>query len=331
MLLKKYTIGTLYGINSLNRCEMITLKMQKNSFYKIYERFLSHLELTKNPPAVRTAKSVIKRFIEFIDKNHPDIDDLKSIEEDNIITFLSQFSAPTYKSNVLYYLRLFFQFGEKDYNPALSIPYPRINYAQGRKFFSEEDINAIFQELEKRVSSEKNLREAAFILLLLCCGLRTTEGLSLLKEDLKNDGFAIIRDSKTNKSRIVYVPQIVVKAIHEYHLSNPSPSPYVFYPRTKNAPLSYTGLRSRVKEIFISAGIKEKNKALHALRHTYAMRLFSSGIDIFVIQKLLGHSTLKTTQIYTQVLDSHIRNHSDEIDTALSPFTNSIEQIYRLK
>jgi integrase/recombinase XerC len=147
------------------------------------------------------------------------------------------------------------------------------------------------------------LRDKAVLLLLYGCGLRISEALSLTPRDAPGNGRDVLHiKGKGGKERMVPVLAIVTEAIAAYMAACP-------FPLTPDGPL-FVGARGgplspRLIQLTMARLREElqlpETATPHALRHSFATHLLSSGADLRQIQELLGHASLSTTQIYTQV------------------------------
>ncbi|MSO64554.1 MAG: tyrosine recombinase XerC [Alphaproteobacteria bacterium] len=148
-------------------------------------------------------------------------------------------------------------------------------------------------------------RDVAILSLLYGCGLRIAEALSLTFADVPLGEFLRIT-GKGNKQRLVPVLPIVARAVNDYAGRCP-------FARS-NGPL-FVGVRGKsLQPAIIQRGMQQLRRALglpesatpHALRHSFATHLLGSGADLRTIQELLGHSSLSTTQRYTEVDAAHV-------------------------
>jgi integrase/recombinase XerC len=146
-------------------------------------------------------------------------------------------------------------------------------------------------------------RDTAVLLLLYCCGLRISEALGLRRSEAPLPGRDVIRiTGKGGKERMVPVLPIAQHAVRDYLDLCP-------YPLAAEAPLFLGAkggpLRARIVQLLmqklrIGLGLPE-TATPHALRHSFATHLLSAGADLRQIQELLGHASLSTTQVYTEV------------------------------
>jgi integrase/recombinase XerC len=146
-------------------------------------------------------------------------------------------------------------------------------------------------------------RDTAVLLLLYCCGLRISEALGMRRGEAPLPGRDVVRiTGKGGKERMVPVLPIAQHAVRDYLDLCP-------YPLAADAPLFLGAkggpLRARIVQLLmqnlrIGLGLPE-TATPHALRHSFATHLLSAGADLRQIQELLGHASLSTTQVYTEV------------------------------
>jgi site-specific recombinase XerD len=108
-----------------------------------------------------------------------------------------------------------------------------------------------------------------------------------------------VKQTKGNKDRIVMLPYSVVFLLNDYRKLYPNDE-WVFAGQYKGEALSGRTVQQVMKNAVTKAGL-EKKATVHTLRHSFATHLLESGTDIRYIQKLLGHSSIKTTMIYTHI------------------------------
>ncbi len=172
------------------------------------------------------------------------------------------------------------------------------------KPISEDQIEQLIHELIK-VSKKSwvQKRNLALLYLLYGCGLRINEALSLTKGQLTNKQTITVL-GKGNKERLIPVLNIVSKSIENYLNEMPyeiSDDVSIFL-GDRGSPLKASAFQRDLKKARINLGLP-KTTTPHALRHSFATHLLKNGGDLRVIQELLGHSSLTTTQIYTEVDD----------------------------
>jgi len=119
-----------------------------------------------------------------------------------------------------------------------------------------------------------------------------------------------VRLSKGKKDRFVKIPSSIKEELENYSKLNKS---NLVFPSNRGGKLTTATLQAILKNSAKKTGIK-KRVYPHLLRHSFATPLLEQGTDLKIIQKLLGHSDIKTTQIYTQVSQASIKNIKSPLD-----------------
>ena len=122
-----------------------------------------------------------------------------------------------------------------------------------------------------------------------------------------------IRQSKYKKDRIVPLSDFIAKGLKKY-LAVEKPHIWLFNGRDTDGRYSSEGLSWVMREALKKAGII-KEVSLHTLRHSYATHLLEDGVNILLIQKLLGHAKIETTMIYLHVAQCPIASAHSPLDT----------------
>ena len=160
-------------------------------------------------------------------------------------------------------------------------------------------------EIQRILSNISNLKHKALLSLIYSCGLRVGEALNLKINDLDSDRMLIsVRNGKGEKDRMVPLASNVLKLLRTYYKQY-QPSDYLFN-GAEQGPYSATSIRNVLKRAVYKSYIK-KNVTPHTLRHSYATHLLEKGTDLRYIQVILGHSSVKTTEIYTHVSTKNLQ------------------------
>lgn len=255
-----------------------------NELLCVFEEYLS---ITKMLGSNTTSSYIgdLSSLQEFIgDKS------LTLLSSEDIIDFLSQFSNKRTLNRKLSSINTFFRFCH-EYNfehSKVSIPMSKIPKNLPKYLPSQEIINNI-KMIDQ--STYFGLRDYALILFLYASGCRVSEALNIQKGDII-DGWLKIRFAKGEKERIVPLAPIAIKALDEYLEHQDMRNSYLW--------LNYKGEKlSRISAFKIVK--KYLGVSPHVLRHSFASALIIGGADLRVVQELLGHSSLVTTQIYTHI------------------------------
>lgn len=201
-------------------------------------------------------------------------------------------------------LRRFYGFlvddGLRGDDPSAALPRPALERALPR-ILDEGEVEAIFREVEDRAASglPLALRNLALLELLYGSGLRASELVSLPRRALRPGQPFLILRGKGDKERLVPISSRAEAAVESWLAHVPGASAWLF-PSGKGH-LSRVRLFQLVREMAGLAGIAPDRVSPHVLRHAFATHLLSGGADLRVLQSLLGHADIATTQIYTHV------------------------------
>lgn len=168
-------------------------------------------------------------------------------------------------------------------------------------------------EILSLIQKTENMKHKLIIELLYSSGLRLSECVNLKYSNIDlNEGIGWVRSGKGSKDRIFIISEIFKKdLLHYIENTKSNTKGYIFLVNGKK--MSTRGIQYVIKTAANRAGI-EKDVHVHTLRHSFATHLLENGVDIRKIQKLLGHSNLQTTQIYTQVSSEEIKKIKSPLD-----------------
>ena len=168
------------------------------------------------------------------------------------------------------------------------------------------------EEVAKIIGKTKNHKHRTILLTTYALGLRRSEVINLKVADIDgNRKLVHIKNAKGHKDRVLPLSDKLLRLLRDYY-KDYRPKEYLFY-GTDHGKYSQTSLRSIFKKACRTASIK-KHVTFHSLRHAYATHLLDSGVDIRMIQELLGHNSIKTTMRYTHVTTRCIQNIQSPID-----------------
>lgn len=169
------------------------------------------------------------------------------------------------------------------------------------------------EEISRLLKYFKNPKHQLIFKIIYSAGLRRSELINLKIKDLNFDRKMLtIRAAKGAKDRISLLPESIIKEIQEY-LSAYKPSLYLFESTIPSTPYSASSIAKLMKRAVAATGI-HPDATPHSLRHSFATHLLEHGTDLRYIQKLLGHSSSKTTEIYTHVTKKSIEKIASPID-----------------
>ena len=267
-----------------------------------FEQYLRNRRYS--PQTIETYSSLIRTFFGYYKQKEPE-----QITQDDIIQFndeyiISNELSQSYQNQFISGIKLFFGQIEGRGLDVEFILRPRREHRLPN-VLSKEEVKLI-------IAAPVNLKHRCMLSLIYSCGLRSGELLRLLPEHIDSKrNLIMIRQSKGKKDRIVPLSLKILELLREYYLLY-KPQRYLFEGMIKGQPYDQRSLQQVLKQALKKAGIK-KPVTLHWLRHSYATHLLESGTDLRYIQELLGHSSSRTTEIYT-----HVSNQS--IQKIVSPF-----------
>ncbi len=196
-------------------------------------------------------------------------------------------------------------------NPAKDLDSPKIPKSLP-KYLSLDESKALLSGID----GKDKLRDYAIITLFLNCGMRLSELAGINVRDIKDDKLTVI--GKGNKERVIYLNAACTKAIEAY-IKNERPTEGIKHPhqnalfisRNKQR-LSIKTIQHLVKKHLHAAGLDDTKYSVHKLRHTAATLMYQHGhVDVRVLQEILGHTNLATTQIYTHLDSEQLRSAAD--------------------
>ena len=197
-------------------------------------------------------------------------------------------------------------------NPCYSINMPKIP-SKLPEVLSEEEVDKL---LDINLVDKYSYRNKAMLELLYATGMRASELTNLKLNNIDLDSCIVRIMGKGSKERIVPINDTTIKYLNIYinnyrkEILNKKDSEYLFISNALK-PISRQGLFKIIKKECIRAGIK-KNVYPHILRHSFATHLLNHGANIRIIQELLGHEDITTTEIYTHLSNETIKKDYEE-------------------
>ena len=248
------------------------------------------------------SKSTIKSYLNSVSK-YLEYSKNKGVNENSAREFIQReikIKNPSTVSHQIFAIQFFFN---KILKQKLNIPRPKRN----------KTIPEILtpDEIKKMIGTTDNIKHKLILKILYGCGLRVSEIVNLKKSDLDFSQKLIhIKLAKGKKDRFVKIPESVLNDLKNYVELEKSE---ILFPSNRSGKLTTATIQAIVENSAKKAGIK-KRVYPHLLRHSFATHLLEQGTDLRIIQKLLGHSDIKTTQIYTQISQASIKNIKSPLD-----------------
>ncbi len=278
------------------------------------DRFIDHVKLsgTGSTDTVDAYKRDVFRFVNFLIEN--DIDSFEDVNKENVMDYIGKLrsgeiggiklSDRSFSRN-LSSLRSFFKYLNRyenvENNPVRFFKNPKVEKRLPNLLLIEEMID-LLQSFD--LTDPIDARNRCIVETMYACGLRISEATSLRVSKVNLDENYLMVIGKGNKERMVPfyercgdVIKLYLTKVRKLYLKEEND--YLFI--NKNGkPLSNRSVQLMLQEASINAGLN-KNVHPHMLRHSFATHLLDNGADLKIVQELLGHENLSTTQIYTHV------------------------------
>lgn len=237
----------------------------------------------------------------------PSFRDSKSDIISSFLTYLSDLGIEaSSRTRYLSSLRGLHQFllaiGKSNSNPADIVDMPK----SGRKLPESLNINQVEQILtQPDTSSYAGIRDKAMLETMYACGLRVSELITLKQRDIIEDIEIIRVFGKGNKERIVPIGSVALEWINKYKevrvmFVKGQATDDALFLNQRGKPLSRMGFWKILDKYARESGL-ETHVHPHMLRHSFATHLLEGGADLRIVQEMLGHSDISTTQIYTHI------------------------------
>jgi integrase/recombinase XerD len=247
---------------------------------------------------IKTYADALKTFLRFYaNKAIAEINNNDVIKFNNDYILANKLSA-SFQNQIVNAVKLFFKKIElKNLDPELLHRPKRAKTLPN--VLSKEEVKLI-------LNAHNNIKHKAMLSLIYSCGLRCGELLKLKQEHVDSKrGVLIIKQSKGRKDRIAPLSHKVIELLRDYYKAC-KPQTYLFEGQNKGEPYDERSLQNVLKQSLEKVNIS-KPVSLHWLRHSYATHLLENGTDLRYIQEILGHSSSKTTEIYTHVSTKNIQ------------------------
>ena len=292
---------------------MSDLKMQLNRF----ELYLREDKALSENTGISYCRE-IRQFSEWLEQDRTS--QLNSASKEDISSYLQYLQgmgkSPSTVSRSAASLKRYFTYlmekGTASLNPAAGIALEK----HGRKLpsiLTNHEVDLFLSQPDQ--TDPKGIRDKAMLELLYASGIRVSELIGLNLEDINlSVGFLVCRTGE--KERVIPLYKVAVKSIQEY-LQRVRPiltsdnGETALFVNVNGSRMSRQGFWKIVKCYQAKAGI-QKEITPHTLRHSFAAHLLENGADIRDIQEMLGHADLSTTQIYTKVIRSHLKEIYDK-------------------
>ena len=291
---------------------MQTDKKSEENIVRAYVRYLK-LERNYSPNTLEAYRHDLGHLLAYCHREQKDVLQIKLEDLQHFAAGIHELGiGPTSQARILSGVRSFYRWllldGRIDADPTELLESPRLG-EHLPEVLTTDEVDKLEASID--LSKPEGHRNRAIIEVLFSCGLRVSELTHLRLSDLfLDDGYVRVM-GKGSKERLVPISQ---RAIHELELwfydrnlmtIKPGEEDYVFLNR-RGAHLTRTMILIMVKRQAEAAGI-QKTISPHTLRHSFATALLEGGADLRVIQAMLGHEDIGTTEIYTHIDSTTLR------------------------
>ncbi len=274
-------------------------------------KFYLKLEKSLSPNSVVAYVNDIKKLAAYTNKKPEEID-LEELES-FIYDLNSVYISPRSQARIISGIKAFYNFlileDEIPDNPASLLESPKI----GQKLpevLSVEEIDLLESKID--LSKPEGHRNKAIIETLYACGLRVSELVNLKISDLYfNEGYIIVT-GKGSKQRLIPVGETAIQEITFYkdhyrnHLNIHQDYTDILFLNRRGKQLTRVMIFTIIKQLAVAAELK-KNISPHTFRHSFATHLVEGGADLRAVQEMLGHESIITTEIYTHIDRSYLK------------------------
>lgn len=273
------------------------LHLQKFKNYLLSKRYSEN--------TIRTYIDALRSFLAFHNQKP-----IISITNDDVIRYNTDYVlknnlSSSYQNQIVNAIKLYFKTVRE-----INLELDKIHRPKREKLLpnvlSKEEIKAI-------LNAPANIKHKMMLCLIYSCGLRCGEILALKPVHIDSKrNIILLKNAKGKKDRIVPLSPKILEMLRAYYLVF-KPKTYLFEGKIVGDPYNDRSLQQVLKQALKKVGIT-KPVTLHWLRHSYATHLLESGTDLRYIQELLGHSSSKTTEIYTHVSTKSIQQIKSPFD-----------------
>lgn len=291
------------------------METSKKSSTEIVKNYMRYLKLERNFSVHTLAayRHDLKYLLDYVKQNNISVLEVR-------LSDLQHFSASVHdagvgartQARILSGIRSFYRFlvldGFLKDDPTELLESPQVGLHLP-EYLTVEEVDQLENAID--LSKWEGQRNKAIIEVLFSCGLRVSELVNLKLSDLYEEEKFVRVLGKGSKERLVPISSKALDELHYWYMDRnlmkikPGEEDYVFLNR-RGAHLTRTMILIMIKQYAIAAGIT-KTISPHTLRHSFATALLKGGADLRVIQAMLGHEDIGTTEVYTHLEDSDLR------------------------
>ena len=302
------------------------MKFEGNADVELINSFLFFLKAEKN----LSQNTIVSYRFDLIDLLKFLYDAKKNFQTASYFDFIHFFeflvkskeietSSQLRKTSVFYnfyeFLKLEKGFGQ---NPILEFERPKAG--ESLPIFLEREETEKLLQFGSSNKSKVGIRDYAILETLYSTGMRISECISLrlnqVLDKAKNPKSSFIITGKGERERYIFLNNSAKLAIKEYlevrELLPNSENGFLFNAKAKNGHITRQNFFYSLKKIAYKAGLNVEEASPHKIRHSFATHMFLNGIDIRILQELLGHADISTTQIYTHINQNSLKTTVEE-------------------
>lgn len=293
--------------------------------YELFEKWLAYLDVSASTlKAYSKNVSLFIRWLKDNDTTHPT---RETILRYKLHLKQKECSACTVQAYIVS-IRQFFNWLEDEglyKNIGRNIKGAKVDNFYKKDYLSIEQAKELLKDMSK-IKDEKGLRDLAIVSLMLTTGLRVSEVTNALVADIEtlNNGVKVLfinGKGRSEKDRYVKIPNAVSEILNIYlKFRTISPNLPLFASTSNNnngKSMTTKSISEMVKQSFCKIGLDSSRLTTHSLRRTFGVLAVSLEVDLSEISTVLGHSSIKTTEIYTKILDRTLNNTESVVSNAI--------------
>ena len=277
--------------------------MEIEQYLISFKNYMNFRRYSQN--TIKTYADALEGFFRFYKDQAPESLNIEDIINFNTSYILKKNLSASYQNQVINAIKLFYR---NRFNRTMEVDFIQRPRREKRlpNVLSKNEVKSILE-------APTNLKHRAMLSLIYACGLRRSELLNLTLKDILSDrNLLFIRQSKGKKDRVVPISIKLIEMLRDYYKAF-KPKTWLFEGQFPNTKYSEKSLENVLKQSITKAKITKK-VSLHWLRHSYATHLLESGTDLRYIQELLGHSSSRTTELYTHVSTRNLQQIRSPFD-----------------
>jgi integrase/recombinase XerD len=271
------------------------MDLSRYSNRELLELYLAHLlARNRSPRTVKTFRSLLTRFLEFVGERR-----ISEVTTWDVDAFLAKLRASGYEERSIYTaavaVKRFMEYlGLRENLRGFELPK---RPSELPRYLTPEEVQAM-------IDAAGNLRDKLIVSLLYCTGVRVSELVGIRVSDVDLEEGSIRVRGKGGRERVVFFDSRTRQLLAEY-LPTVKGCEYLFPARGGEGHMHYVTVERIIRKLAKAAGLK-KRVTPHVLRHSFATISLARGMDVREIQELLGHASLRSTQIYTHVVKQRL-------------------------